>query len=276
MKPKAKVLLLFVVFVAVVLLLESNLNAIARKYADTKISSSLSTNAASGYLSVRQWFSKHRHAEYVLATASSKARQPEKNYQTLMRNGGEALLMLRKIALDDVKENKPWRVQAGYEGLVLLVRMPWDSDLSNLSDRLAALLFEEVRAASIDESASLNGEHSDELFDIREVISMYAARKRGQPALLDGMTRTKIQDGQWRLDLATFRISLAACTQRAIDFSEPAKEAFGRGFGALWLKRESYAGWDMALVETVKFGASEDCKKFSRRYASMIDIVSAK
>jgi hypothetical protein len=268
MKSRTKLFLLICIIGSVVTLLEINLNSVKNDFFNTKISNNLSTNIAYHYLSIRCKIVKHKQAEYALAVASSMARQPAKSYMQLMQNGGKSIFLLKPIALDEVDEKKPWKTQAAYELLLLLVRMPWDQELTNLSSHLALELKNEINSNA--ESATAN-----EAFDVKEVLSMYAARMLGKAALLEGMEAIDVSNSEWRLNLAYLRVALAACVQRVTDVPDAATDALRNGLGPTWLKQEAESGWDIALVQTVTFShTSEDCKNFSRKYQSMIDFLA--
>jgi hypothetical protein len=268
MSIKKKLLVFALGFSMLITLAELNLTSITKDYERSKVAGVASTNFAYYYLPIRQFFTKkHRNAEHALSVAFFIARLPEKNYVALMKNGGRALWLLKPIALDNTDENKPWQIQAAYEALLLLVRMPLDTELRYLSDQFAKKLNTPLKWAE-------NSSDPIEVFQIKEVLSMYVARKLGEAKLLEGMLLIPDENTQWRNDLATVRVVMAACAQNVAIDPDPAKEAFSRGFSPHWLRWEKISGWDVALIQTVIMSnTSEDCKKISQTYQSMINFI---
>jgi hypothetical protein len=112
--------------------------------------------------------------------------------------------LLNKIVLSSVIEDEPWRVQAVYEAVLTLVRMPQDSDLLQIADRHARLLYEALSTSK--NKLDVTGD-----FQIKEVLSMYLARKIGTAQLYVGILVLSGANMRWRNDLAAIRIGLATC-----------------------------------------------------------------
>ena len=263
------ILLMAIGIGALVFTAESNLDSQKNDFVNSSVSEPMRARAAYHYLMFRRLLIKNRNAEYSIATAFHVARQPVmEDFPTLMKHGGLALSLLAPIAESVEVEDKPWKAQAAYEALLLLVRMPLDSALFQLSDRFAKVLFDTLK---VEENAA----NAAEVFQAKEVLSMYAARKRGEAKMLEGMLTLPIENIKWLNDLATVRIGLSACAQRNTVAPPPSWDALARGFGRKWLSVEAKMGWDAALTQTVNLSnVSEDCKKLAQRYESMINLTT--
>ena len=243
---------------------ESNLVARERDYRELLISNSLEVSFAYKYLIFRRQFVDKNNSQYSIAIASHVARQPENKFLSLMKNGGTSLSLLIPIFENTAPNNKPFATQAAYEALVLLVRMPTDAELGQLADYSARVLLD---ALNLERTSG----NSAEVFQVKEVLSMYAAKKRGVAEILGETLDLPDEERAWRNDLAVVRIGLSACSERTTALPIPSRDALERGFGLKWLDREAKAGWDEALIQTVIVStSSDDCKRFARRYKSMI------
>ena len=261
---KKTILIYFTSVVAFIFLAEINLVARNKDYQKSLASNWWETEIAYRYFTVRRKLISAKNPEYAISIAAHIARQPTDHFLSLMRNGGIALSILIPVSEDKNSNNKPFATQAAYEALVLLVRMPPDAEIDRLSDYSAKLLVEAIKING-------NSGGTDEVFQIKEVLSMYAARKRGVAEILGGALDLPNEERAWRNDLATARIGMAACIQRGIAVPIPSRDALDRGFGLKWLGREAREGWDEALIQTVIVGnSSDDCKGLARRYESMV------
>lgn len=265
--PKfGKILLVFLVGIAILLIgCESNLRLVKRDFRDSRVAGAFASSVAYQYLQLRRILTKSDLEGSSIAVAFHVARQPAPTYLKRMELGGFSLSILKPIVFNIDIKNNPFKVQAAYEALVLLNGMPLDADLFQLGDQLSNVLVSAIRQQ---ESQS----DPEEVFAAKEVLSMYVARKLGEAKLLEGMLLVPGQNTQWRNDLATVRVVLAACAQRVIEVPAPAWSALVRGFGPKWLHREGAVGWDAALIGTVQASnTSEDCKKLAIRFESMIN-----
>jgi hypothetical protein len=249
---------------------EANLTARKRDYASSLVSNPFDTRLAYHYLVLRRQFIQARNAEYSMAAAFHIARQPADGYTSQMRNGGLALSLLVPVSASSDRVDEPFVTQAAYEALVLLSRMPADADLIPVADQAAKTLFSSLKAGE------KTGDPA-EVFQIKEVLSMYAARKRGDAEIVEGALNLPGENQIWRNDLATVRIGLSACAHRDVVVPDASREALARGFGLKWLGAEAKMGWDAALTSTVAAASSSaECKRFASRYESMIDLANGK
>jgi hypothetical protein len=249
---------------------EASLNARRGDFLLSIASDPIKTRIAYHYLVVRRLLIKAKNAENSIATAFHVARQPSDGFTNQMKNGGMALSLLTPVFASSDRADEPFAAQAAYEAMVLLSRMPADADLIQVADQAAKVLLDSIKTAG-------NSDDPAEVFQIKEVLSMYAARKRGVAEIFGGALDLLGENQIWRNDLATVRIGLSACAQRDVAVPEASREALARGFGLKWLGGEAKMGWDVALTNTVAAGnSSDECKKFASRYESMFDLANGK
>jgi hypothetical protein len=204
----------------------------------------------------------------VIATAFHVARLPvEQDFVTSMRQAGMGFGMLRRIFLDPAA-GQEWKNEAAFEALTLLVRMPWDEDLSKEASRFAVHLQDtlaQTQPATRDEQLMI-----DELLDLEAI--RHGTYKKSAVALF---TSPESERETWQVGLHTVRLGLASCLATPEPALDAAWAALGRGFGQGWFRREWTSGWDSGLLQTVQASRiSTDCQRLAARVQSMAAVAS--
>jgi hypothetical protein len=204
----------------------------------------------------------------VIATAFQVARLPgERDFVASMRQAGIGFGMLRRIFFDPAT-GLEWKNEAAFEALTLLVRMPWDEDLSKEASRLAVHLQDTL--------AQTPSATRDEQLMIEELLDLVAIRHgtHTKPAVVI-FTSLEGKHETWQVGLHTVRLGLASCLATPEPALDAAWAALGRGFGQGWLRREWTSSWDSGLLQTVQASRiSADCQSLAARVQSMAAVGS--
>lgn len=204
----------------------------------------------------------------VIAAAFHVARLPgERDFVASMRQAGIGFGMLRRIFFDP-STGFEWKNEAAFEALTLLVRMPWDEDLSKEASLFAVHLQDTL--------AQTQSTTRDEQLMIEELLDL-VARRHGTYTKSAVVTFTSPEGTHetWRVGLHTVRLGLASCLATPEPALDAAWAALGRGFGQGWLRREWTSSWDSGLLQTVQASRiSTDCRRLAARVQSMAAVAS--
>lgn len=245
---------------------EWQLRVLRADYQQGKVGSLAAVRVTVWYLPARQLLLADPGV--AIATAFHVARQPgAQDFPAAMRQAGLGLGMLRDIFLDS-KVSIEWKNEAAFEGLTLLVRMPWDDALA----REALQLSVHLQTALLQESSAT----LDEAQMVKDLLSLVAARQGRVvvPGVHRDTVSTDEQDA-WRMGLQSVRLGLARCVQAPEPSLEAAWIALDRGFGQNWLRQSWVAGWDSGLLQTIQSThVSAGCQRLAARFSSMAAVAA--
>jgi hypothetical protein len=200
----------------------------------------------------------------TIAVAVSYARNSEVNFLANMKRGGRTVALLLSIARDKESSHA---IQAAYEALVLLIRMPMDESLAPIANQ-----FSQQLASAITDSE--NTPTDWEKFQVREVLAMFAVRARpNSPTQLvaDLKAPSEMKDAGWLSKLAQVRVGFASCVQSETDYPEVFLSALHAEFPVEWLKHEARLGWDVPFMDAVIISSkSSACIERAQKLKSLI------
>lgn len=199
----------------------------------------------------------------TIAVAASYARNGEENFLANIKRGGRAIALLLSIARD--KENSH-AIQAAYEAMVLVIRMPMDKDLAPIANQISQQL-----ASAITSSKTPT---DWERFQVEEVLAMFAVRARPDaPTQLMANLKapSEMKDAGWLSKLAQARVGFASCVQSETDYPEIFRSALHAEFPVEWLKHEARLGWDVPLMDVVILSSkSSACIERAQKFKLLI------
>ena len=200
----------------------------------------------------------------IIAVAASYARNYDDNFISNMRRGGKSVRMLLSIAR---KKENSHAIQASYEALSILIRMPLDAELAQTVNDLAQKLTVAITSKAGTPSTM-------EKFQVTEVLAMFAARSRAEQALrviTELNPPQGVNDSKWLIKLALMRIGFSSCIQSDSDFPKNFQSDLYAEYSKEWIKNEARFGWDVPFMDVViRTSKSPTCIESAGKFKSMI------